>query len=170
MATLAAICLIVLQTAWTPAFSGDSRPILLAAAPQGEAQTKDGEEQKLSPEEKMNRRFPQPVKVGDLVGLPLLDYQDSTIGFIRQVVQTPDGKIQLIFAYGRWLGWVRAGGPFDWNRRLIALPLEVVAILGRQVDVLDMSREEMDKAPDVVAGRSRLLGADDTIKIALGRR
>lgn len=170
MGVIVAICLMALHNAWAPAFAADAGAVRLAAAVQSDGQSKDGDERKLSPEEKMNRRFPQPVKIGDLIGLPLLDYQDSTIGFIRQVVRTPEGKIQLIFSYGRWLGWVRAGGAFDWNRRLIALPIEVVAILGRQVNVLDMSREEMDQTPDFVAEQSQPLPPGDTIKIAIGRR
>ena len=36
----------------------------------------DDDEENLSPEEKMRRRFPQPVRVGDLIGLPLLDWDD----------------------------------------------------------------------------------------------
>jgi len=47
-------------------------------------------EENLSPEEKMRRRFPQPVRVGDLIGLPLLDWDDSTIGYVRHVVRTPE--------------------------------------------------------------------------------
>ena len=34
------------------------------------------DQENLSPEEKMGRRFPQPVRVGDLIGLPLLDWDD----------------------------------------------------------------------------------------------
>jgi hypothetical protein len=40
-------------------------------------------------QERMLRRFPQPVRVGDLIGLRVLDDDDSTIGFVRQVVRTP---------------------------------------------------------------------------------
>ena len=56
-------------------------------------------------EERMHRRFPQSVRVGDLIGLPVLDDDDSTIGFVRQVVRTPQGKIRLIVSYSRWFGW-----------------------------------------------------------------
>jgi hypothetical protein len=72
-------------------------------------------EENLSPEEKMRRRFPQPVRVGDLIGLPLLDWDDSTIGYVRHVVRTPEGKIQLIVNQGRLFGW---GG------RLVQVPIE----------------------------------------------
>ena len=75
--------------------------------------------------EEMRRRFPQPVRVGDLIGLPLLDWDDSTIGYVRHVVRTPEGKIQLIVNQGRLFGW---GG------RLVQVPIEAVAILARQAD------------------------------------
>ncbi len=35
----------------------------------------------------MQRRCPQPVKVGFLIGLPILDWDDSTIGHVRKVVR-----------------------------------------------------------------------------------
>src|SRR5262245_37203503 len=54
----------------------------------------------LSPEEKMQRRYPQPVRVGDLIGLPVLDDQDRTLGRVKSIVRTVDGKIQLIVPYG----------------------------------------------------------------------
>jgi hypothetical protein len=114
----------------------------------------------------MNRRFPQPVRVGFLIGLPVLDWQDSTIGFIRQVVRTPEGKIQLIVPYRRWLGWLR----LDWGRRPVAVPIETVAILARQVDALDMSRQEFDAAPTFAASQAVPLAATDTIRIAITRR
>jgi hypothetical protein len=156
-----------------PAVAGEPNTpagVVLAAAPQGQSQSRDEEpkEPKLSPEEKMNRRFPQPVRVGDLIGLPVLDYQDSTIGYVREVVRTPDGKIQLVVPYGRWFGWVKTGGPFA--RRLVGVPLETVAILARQINALDMSREEFDTAPDFAKGASTPIPPGETIRIAIGRR
>jgi hypothetical protein len=118
----------------------------------------------------MNRRFPQPVRVGDLIGLPVLDDDDSTIGYVQDVVRTPAGKIQLVVPYGPWLGWVKAGGPFDWNRRPVAVPIETVAILARQLDALDMPRAAFDAAPTFRADQARSIGRDELIKIALGRR
>jgi hypothetical protein len=143
---------------------------VLAATQQADSPPTGTSEKELSPEEKMNRRFPQPVRVGDLVGLPVLDWQDSTIGYIRQVVRTPAGKIQLIVPYGRWLGWAHWGGPFDWGRRPVAVPIETVAILGRQVAALDMPREEFDAAPTYVASAATPLAPSDMIRIAITRR
>ena len=160
MALLFAVLFFILQSAWLPALAQTPPP----ADPKAAAQ------RKLSPEELMARRFPQPVRVGDLIGLPVLDDQDSTIGYVREVVRTPAGKIQLVVPYGHWFGWVRAGGPFDWDRRPVGVPIETVAILARQLDALEMSREDFDKAPTFEAGQNTVLGPDESIKIALGRR
>lgn len=151
MAWVIAAVLLLFQSLWLP-----------AAAQQNFSS--------LSQEEKMSRRFPQPVRVGDLIGLPVLDDQDSTIGYTRGVVRTPGGKIQLVVPYGRWFGWVAWGGPFNWGRRPVGVPIETVAILGRQIDALEMPREAFDKAPVFLTGENTPIGCDETIKIALGRR
>ena len=121
----------------------------------------DDDEENLSPEEKMRRRFPQPVRVGDLIGLPLLDWDDSTLGYVRHVVRTPEGKIQLIVNQGRLFGW---GG------RLVQVPIEVVAILARQIDLLDISREEFRATPVWSAAATQPIPPDEMITIAITRR
>ena len=133
-----------------------------AAAPQAKA---DGEpKQELSAQEKMNRRHPQAVRVGFLVGLPVLDGRDSTLGTIRAVVRTPAG-IVLVVPYRAWLGWA----PTDWGRKTVAVPIETVAILGRQVAALDFSRADFAAAPAYLAQGTPLAG-DETIRIAVTRR
>jgi hypothetical protein len=125
--------------------------------PQGENPQKDA----MTPEEKMNRRFPQPVRVGDLKSLRVLDDQDVTIGFVRRVVRTPQGKILLLVSQGGWFGW---------NERLVAAPIEVMAIFGRQLASLDMDPKEYASAPTWVDGGSTQIPDDEIIRIALTRR
>ena len=115
----------------------------------------------LSPEQKMQRRYPQPVKVGDLIGLPVLDDDDRTLGHVNRVVQTPEGKIQLIVPYGGFLGW---------GQRPVAVPIEAVAIAGRQLAALDVTRAELDAAPAWNDPQSRSLPLGDMIRIGLYRR
>lgn len=134
-----------------------------AAAPQESGARSENEN--LTPEQRMNRRYPQPVKVGSLIGLPVLDRKDSTCGYIREVVRTPEGKIVLIVPYRAWLGWA----PTDWGRKTVAVPIEAVAILARQVAALDFSREDFAAAPAYAASGTPL-PADETIKIAVYRR
>ena len=107
------------------------------------------------------RRFPQPVRVGDLIGLPVLDDSSSTLGHVREVVRTPANKIELIVAYGGFLGW---------GARPVAVPIEVVGILGRELASLDMPRSEYAAAPTWRDAGALALPADATIKIALARR
>ena len=113
--------------------------------------------------ERMNRRFPQPVRVGDLIGLPVLDDRSSTLGFVRQVVRTAAGKTELIVSYSRWFGW------FGWFGRPVAVPIEVVGIEGRQLASLDMPRSEYAAAPTWQGEGATALPDDATIRIALGR-
>jgi hypothetical protein len=123
-----------------------------------------------SPEQKMRARFPQPVKVGDLFGLPVLDSQDRTIGYVDNVVRSKAGKIRLIVPYSSWLGWPKNVGPLASLRRPVAVPIEVVAILGRQIDALDMDRPDFDKAPTWTANGDTPIAKDEIIRIAIGRR
>jgi hypothetical protein len=112
-------------------------------------------------QERMARRFPQPVRVGDLIGLRVLDDGDLTIGFVRHVVRTPQNKIALIVAYGGWFGW---------GVRLVAVPIEVVGLEGRQLASLDMPRSEYDTAPTWQANGATILPDDASIRVALARR
>jgi PRC-barrel domain len=140
------------------ALDGKGRPALELAAGQAAPANPWNA---LSPEERMQRRYPQPVKVGDLIGLPVLDFQDRTLGYVQGVVRTPEGKIRLIVPYGGFLGW---------GRRTIAVPIEVVAIAGRQLAALDMTRAEFDAAPAWNDPASRLLPPGDIVRVALYRR
>ena len=93
----------------------------------------------------MRRRFPQPVRVGDLIGLPLLDDSSRTIGFVRQVVRTPQNEIELIVSYDGWFGW---------GARPVAVPIEVVGILGRQTGLARHAAKRIRRGADL-AGRGR---------------
>lgn len=124
----------------------------------------------LTPEEKMRKRFPQPVKVGNLIGVPVLDGQDRTLGYVENVVRSPEGKIRLIVPYSSWLGWPRHVGPLSGFRRPVALPIEVVAILGRQLNAIDMDRPEFEKASTWTSNSDASIPRDEMIAIALGKR
>lgn len=110
--------------------------------------------------ERMLKRFPQPVRVGDLIGLPVLDQNASTLGYVRQVVRTPQGEIELIVSYSRWWGWFG---------RAVAVPIEVVGIEGRQLVSLDMPPRAYAAAPTWQGNDATSLQADATIRVALAR-
>lgn len=158
MMQVIAIGLSALVSAAAPAVPRSDTSIFVA---HNEASKSEAAEPVLTPEEKMRRRFPQPVRVGDLIGLPVLDDDDVTLGRVRHVVRTPEGKISLIVSYGGWFGW---------GSRLVAVPIEVVAILARQIAALDMPPREFAAAPTWQGTGAQVLANDETIRIALGRR
>jgi hypothetical protein len=134
-----------------------------AAAPSAAAGTgmDDDDEKSMPMDERMNKRFPQPVRVGDLIGLPVLDDNSSTLGYVRQVVRTPANKILLIVSYSRWWGWF--GRP-------IAVPIEVLGIYGRQLASLDMDPDDYADAPTWRGDGATAVPNDETIRLALARR
>jgi PRC-barrel domain len=135
--------------------------ILLLAASDAAA-TEDGKKL-LTPEQRMLARYPQPVRAGDLIGLPLLDDNHSTLGHVREVVRTDGNKIELIADYGGFLG------AFGWATRPVAVPIEVVGIRGRELVSLDMPRREYATAPIWHANDAVVLPRDASIGLALCR-
>lgn len=126
----------------------------------------ESDKPELSPEQKMLKRFPQPVRAGDLVGLPVLDDGDSTIGYVREVARTADGKIVLIVPYSAWFGWATT----EKGKRPVAVPIETVAILARQINAVDMPRSDFDAAPTWNPAQGKALAPEEKTLIALGRR
>jgi PRC-barrel domain len=124
-------------------------------------QSENSQKDAMTPEERMNRRFPQPVRVGDLRNLRVLDDQDVTIGLVRRVVRTPQGKILLLVSQGGWFGW---------GERLVAAPIEVMGIFGRQLASLDMEPKDYASASTWVEGGGVPIPDDEIIRIALTKR
>lgn len=118
-------------------------------------------EDDLTPAERMAERFPQKVRVGDLVGLPLLDFDDRTLGYVREVARTPEGGIVLVVPVDGWFGH---GG------RPVAVPLETVAILGRQIALLDIPRAELPQRATWAPKDGAPIAGDEIIRIAITRR
>lgn len=138
-------------------------PVASAVAggpPHANTQTEPADDD-LSPAERMAGRFPQKVRVGDLVGLPLLDFDDRTLGHVREVARTPEGGIVLVVPLGGWFGH---GG------RPVAVPIEAVAILGRQIALLDIPRADLPQRATWAAKDGAAVASDEVIRIAITRR
>jgi hypothetical protein len=135
-----------------------------AAGPPGGAHTQAQEPatpDARTPEERMNARFPQKVRVGDLIGIPVQDYDDRILGYVTDVVRKPDGKIVLVMPEGGWL-W-RSGRP-------VPIPIETVAILARHLNLLDIPRADVPKLPTWDQADGSSIDRNDVIRIAIGRR
>jgi hypothetical protein len=111
---LAAMSLTVPANATTPAHAG-GHVIVLAQAMIPWTGMMDAQNP-MPMKERYLRRFPQPARVGDLIGIPVLDLHSKTLGYVQQVVQTPAGEIELSSAIAD--GGVGSGGrlPCHWKR------------------------------------------------------
>ena len=125
------------------------------------SQARETPPDKRTPEQRMAARFPQKVRVGDLVGLPVQDYDDRILGHVADVARTPEGKIVLVMPEGGWFG--RGGRP-------VPIPIETVAILARHLNLLDIPRDDVPRLPTWNAAGGRSIDRNETIRIAIGRR
>jgi PRC-barrel domain len=98
-----------------------------------------------------------PVRVADLVDLPVVDEGKSVLGRVRAVVRTGDGKIQLLLPLG---------GLFGFGERLVPIPIESVALTGSQVTVLDMPPDRFQKSATWYGSNSEALAAAATVSIS----
>ncbi|MFG1343422.1 PRC-barrel domain-containing protein [Xanthobacter autotrophicus DSM 431] len=137
-----------------------SAPAIAGGAPHANTQVAPADDD-LTPAERMAERHPQKVRVGDLVGLPLLDFDDRTLGFVTEVARTPEGGIVLVVPVGGWFGH---GG------RPVPVPIETVAILGRQIALLDIPRGDLPKLLTWAGNAGTPVPADEIIRIAITRR
>ena len=110
--------------------------------------------------ERYLKRFPQSARVGDLIGMPVLDLYSKTLGNIRKVVRTSAGEIEFIVDYSPWWGWF--GRP-------VAVPLEALGMEGEHLVSLDMSPSEYAAAPTWHDTGATPLPADATVRVALSR-
>ncbi|HEY4404187.1 MAG TPA: hypothetical protein VGN55_05985 [Xanthobacteraceae bacterium] len=100
-----------------------------------------------------------PVHVGEVVNLPIVDENKLVMGRVRAVVRNGDGKIELLLPLG---------GLFGFGERLVPIPIESVALTGAQVMVVDMPPHRFQKTPTWYGSNSEPLAATETIPI--GRR
>ena len=105
------------------------------------------------------KRFPQPVRVGDLIHRTVLQPTESrhVLGSVVSVVRSADGSLRLVIKYGATFGF---GG------RDIAVPLDATVLLGDELEVLDFTPEQLRGFPSYL-GTGRALGADDIIHVGL---
>lgn len=120
----------------------------------------------MAEDERMKRRFPQPIRVGALIGARVSDNDSRTIGAIRQVVRTAQGQIDVVVDCCGWFGF---------GSRQVLVPIAVLGAFGREVASLDWPRSAYASAPawqisDWQHSGGTVLADDDTVRIALARR
>ncbi len=112
--------------------------------------------------EAAQRRFPQPVRVGDLIHRTVLQPLESqpVLGHVAAVVRQDDGVVKVVVDYGGLFG---AGG------RPIAVPVDAMTLLGRDMEIVDFTPQQLDGFPTYSGGGATPLAADATIRVGLSR-
>jgi hypothetical protein len=98
-----------------------------------------------------------PVRVADLIDLPIVDENKQTMGRVRAVVRTSEGKVQLLLPLGGLLGF---------GERLVPIPIESVALTGPQVTVVDMPPHRFQKTATWYGSNSETLAAAETVSVS----
>jgi hypothetical protein len=106
------------------------------------------------------KRFPQPVRVGDLIQRSVLEPLESRplLGHVVNVVRLANGELAIVIKYGGFLGF---GG------RDIAVPAQGMVLLGQELEVLDFSPQMLGTFPTFRPGTATLLGPDEVIYMGL---
>lgn len=110
--------------------------------------------------ERAARRFPQPVRVGDLIDRYVLQpvAAQHVLGRVDAITRDESGEIAVI---------VRLGGWFGFGARRIAVPVEAVALLGEHVAVMDFTPQQLGDFPTVSVERAQVIEPSETIRVGL---
>jgi hypothetical protein len=120
-------------------------------------------------------RFPQPVRVGDLPGRFLLQPEESqpVLGRVMGLVRRDDGAAAVIVRLDGTLGLTWLGlQPVAWSGvgpRLVAVPVEAVALLGEYVALMDLTSERLRALPTFAPGSATAIPPDETLRIGIVR-
>ncbi len=108
------------------------------------------------------KRFPQPVRVGDLLNRRVLEPIESqpTLGRVQSVVRLADGTIAVVIKFGGFLGF---------DTRPIAVPVNAMVLLGQFMEVVDYETDQLQKFPTFNPAGSKPLSPDSIIRVGLAR-
>ncbi len=107
-------------------------------------------------------RFPQPVRVGELLHRTvLLPVESQTVlGRVLQVVRNDQGMIEVVVSYGGVLGI---------GRRPIAVPLDATVLLGRDMEIVAYTPQQLRHLPTFAAAGTMPVPPDTVVRVGLAK-
>ncbi|MBV9785119.1 MAG: hypothetical protein JO264_15015 [Acidisphaera sp.] len=139
------------------------RPVILAMLIcSGMAHAQQPAPPGMSLAEAASRRFPQAVRVGDLVQREVLQPIESQprLGRVREVVQQADGTIDVVVEYG---------GLFGLFARPIAVPVDAMVLLGEYMEIVDFTPKQLRHFKTFDGAGTTKLPGDSIIRVGLAR-
>ena len=107
-------------------------------------------------------RFPQSVRVGDLLGREVLRPVESqdVLGRVRRVVRDKSGQISVVVDFGGLLGF---------GSRPIAVPVDAMVLLGRDMEIVAYTPEQLRKFPTFSPSGTTDVADQTMIKVGLAK-
>jgi hypothetical protein len=107
-------------------------------------------------------RFPQPVRVGDLLGRDVLRPVESqdVLGHVRELVRDSKGQILVVIDIGGFLGF---------GRRPIAVPVDAMVLLGQDMEVVAFTPDELRQFRTFSPSGTTPIADDAMIKVGLAK-
>ena len=116
----------------------------------------------MSLKESAAMRFPQPVRVGDLIGREVLRPVESqdVLGRVRRLARDRDGRIMVVVDFGGFLGF---------GTRLIAVPVDAMVLLGQDMEIVAFTPEQLRQFPTFSPSGTTDVADDTIIKVGLAK-
>ena len=107
-------------------------------------------------------RFPQPVRVGDLLGREILRPVESQdiLGRVRGLVRDRDGRIVVVMDFGGFLGF---------GARPIAVPVDAMVLVGQDMEIVAFTPEQLRQFPTFSPAGTTEVANDTIIKVGLAK-
>jgi len=107
-------------------------------------------------------RFPQPVRVGDLIGREVLRPVESqdVLGRVSRLVRDRDGQIMVVVDFDGFLGF---------GTRPIAVPVDAMVLLGQDMEIVAFTPEQLGQFPTFSPSGTTDVANDTIIKVGLAK-
>ena len=107
-------------------------------------------------------RFPQPVRVGDLLRRDVIQPVESQnfLGTVQQIVRDPDGTLAAVINLGGFLGF---------GSRPVSVPVDALVLLGQEVEVDAFTPAQLRQLPTFSPGTAVPVPPDAVIKVGLAK-
>ena len=107
-------------------------------------------------------RFPQPVRISNLLGREVLRPVESqdVLGRVRRVVRDRNGQIMVVIDFGGFLGF---------GSRPIAVPVDAMVLLGRDMEIVAFTPKQLQKFPTFSPSGTTDVPDDTIIKVGLAK-
>jgi hypothetical protein len=107
-------------------------------------------------------RFPQPVRVADLLRRDVIQPVESQnfLGTVQQIVRNPDGTLAAVIDLGGFLGF---------GSRPVSVPVDALVLLGPVVEVDALTPAQLRRLPTFSPGTAAPLSPDAIIRVGLAK-